>query len=316
MRASIIIAAYNACQTITSCVRALQEQTIPCQEYEIIVVDDDSADETRQAATTAGATVIWRERGRPAAARNTGIQAAKGDILCFTDADCIPTPDWLENMLAPFADPMVMGCKGVYATHQPEVVARFVQLEYEDKYDLMRRQEQIDFVDTYSAAYRREVLTAVGGFDERFDYLEDQELSFRVAAQGHKLVFQPAAVVYHLHSNTFWKYFRKKVLIGYWKAQVTRKFPQHVVRDSHTPQVMKLQMGLMGLLWAGTAVSPFIPFVLWPLLALFLLFLLTTLPFVRKAWRKDPQVALFSPFLLALRATALGLGYAGGIIYR
>lgn len=311
---SVIIPAHNAAGTIARCVKAVRSQTIPLDEYEVIVVDDGSTDETAEIAWQAGAEVVQQNRGRPAAARNAGIQAAEGDIVCFTDADCFPTPNWLEELVRPFDNPDIIGAKGTYATDQPELVARFVQLEYEDKYDLLRGQERIDFIDTYSAAYRRQVLTANNCFDENFPYLEDQELSFRLAARGYGMVFQPSAVVNHLHSHTLAGYFRKKFTIGYWKAQVVRRFPKQGVKDSHTPQVMKIQMGLMALIYLALAAVVVTPWAALPLAALAAVFLLTTLPFVRKAWAKDKDVALAAPLLLAVRATALGFGYGWGTI--
>ena len=310
---SVIIPAHNAAATIGDCVRAIQKQTLPPASYEILVVDDGSADNTAAIARKAGAKVIHQDRGRPAAARNAGIQAAQGDIVCFTDADCFPTPTWLEQLVRPLANPDIIGCKGTYASSQPELVARFVQLEYEDKYDLLRGQERIDFIDTYSAAYRRQILQANNCFDESFPYLEDQELSFRLAARGYGMVFQPSAVVYHLHSRTLAGYFRKKFTIGYWKAQVVRRFPKHGLKDSHTPQVMKIQMGLVALIYLAAAALLLTPWAGLPLAALVTIFLLTTLSFVGKAWSKDKGVALAAPALLAVRATALGLGYAWGI---
>lgn len=318
---SVVVPAYNAAATITACIDALRRQEA-APPYEVIVVDDGSTDDTGCRAEVAGACVVRKPRGRPAAARNVGIHAAQGEIVCFTDADCVPQPSWLCEMMRPFAQPEVTGAKGVYGTKQRELVARFVQIEYEDKYDLLYGQENIDFIDTYSAAYRRDVLLANDGFDEQFPYLEDQELSFRLAARGYKLVFQPSAVVYHLHSNTLWRYVRKKLIIGYWKAQVVRRFPTQGVKDSHTPQVMKLQMLLVALLFVATAAALVLPVLTptplsWaalPLALLLLAFLATTAPFVRKAWPKDRAVALASPLMLALRAAALGFGYAGGIV--
>lgn len=324
-RYSVIVPAYNAERTIGACVTALRAQQFD-QPYEIIVIDDGSTDETAAVAQAAGATVITTPNGRPAAARNVGIRATSGEIICCTDADCIPHPDWLRQITFPLADPDIIACKGSYATRQTELVARFVQLEYQDKYDLLRAEEYIDFIDTYSAAYRREALLECGGFDERFDYLEDQELSFRLAAKGYKMVFQPEAVVDHLHSATPGAYLRKKQIIGYWKAQVVRRFPKRAVKDSHTPQVMKVQMALSMLLvgltllgLAGTALLP----ARWGISGWFglllagivaLIFMTTTLPFVRKAWPKDRAVALISPVLLLGRALALSAGYVHGIL--
>jgi cellulose synthase/poly-beta-1,6-N-acetylglucosamine synthase-like glycosyltransferase len=325
MLISVVIPAYNAEATIATCVNALQGQDYEGQ-YEVIVVDDGSTDGTGQVARGAGATVIVTSRARPAAARNAGICAARGAIVCCTDADCAPRPDWLRLITAPFSNPDVAACKGSYSTRQREIVARFVQLEYEDKYDLLRPQATIDFIDTYSAAYRRGVLLANGGFDERFDYLEDQELSFRLAARGCRMVFQEAAVVDHRHSATLRAYLRKKAIIGYWKAQVVRRFPGRAVKDSHTPQVMKVQMALAtfltGLLLVGLVVATLgagrwgnsAAFALAPAIFPAVAFLATTMPFVRKAWPKDRAVAVASPLLLFGRALALSAGYAWGLL--
>ncbi|MBP6015965.1 MAG: glycosyltransferase [Candidatus Promineofilum sp.] len=322
---SVVVPAYNAASTIGACVAALQEQSFDLP-YEIIVVNDGSTDRTAAVAEAAGATVLTTPNGRPAAARNAGIHAARGSIVCCTDADCVPHPDWLREITAPFANPEVVASKGTYATRQQELVARFVQLEYEDKYDRMRPGEAIDFVDTYSAAYRRDVLLAHDGFDERFDYLEDQELSFRLAAHGYKMVFQPTAIVDHLHSATLGDYLRKKRTIGYWKALVVSRYPDRAIRDSHTPQIMKVQMLLSLLLvvstllgTAGLIIGPgrwelSAALFLVPAATVGLLFLATTLPFIGKAWPKDRAVAIVSPVLLLGRALALGVGYALGAL--
>ncbi|MCB0037388.1 MAG: glycosyltransferase family 2 protein [Anaerolineales bacterium] len=310
---SVIIAAYNAAETLPNCLAALHHQTKPEWLHEIIVVDNGSTDPTAAVARAAGATVVYQPKRGPAAARNAGIQVATGNIICITDADCQPTANWLEQISAPLRkNPEISGCKGTYLTRQTELIARFVQLEYEDKYDLLRTQTYIDFIDTYSAAYRHQVL-AQNKFDESIISNEDQELSFRLAAQGHKMVFQPSAVVYHLHSHTLHSYFRKKIIIAYWKAQVVRRFPARAAKDSHTPQVMKVQMGLMMLTAAALGLTLFVPsFGLWATAGVLTLFCITTLPFVRKAWGKDKTVALAAPFLLMVRALALTIGYIWG----
>ena len=195
-KVSVVVPAYNAAGVITSCVKALQEQD-SSPPYEIIVVDDGSSDNTADLAEESGAQVIRHtERRGAAAARNSGIGAAAGDIICFTDADCMPKENWIQQILRPFANQEIIGAKGTYATKQREMVARFVQIEYEDKYDLLLTQERINFIDTYSAAYRRQVLLANNGFDEQIFYVEDQELSFRLAARGYQMVFEPPAIVF------------------------------------------------------------------------------------------------------------------------
>ncbi|MFQ5421316.1 MAG: glycosyltransferase, partial [Anaerolineae bacterium] len=215
MKFSVIIPSHNAARTLPACLAALQNQTLPRSEYEIIVVDDASTDETAVIAQKAGVAVLTHSQKKGAgAARNTAVRVAQGEIICFTDADCVPIPAWIELITAPLlADPEIIAAKGAYATHQKEIVARFVQLEYEDKYDRLRTQSRIDFVDTHSAAFRREVLLANDGFDEKIHFAEDRELAYRLAARGYQMVFQPEAVVAHWHTATWRGYFRKKFFI-------------------------------------------------------------------------------------------------------
>jgi lipopolysaccharide/colanic/teichoic acid biosynthesis glycosyltransferase/glycosyltransferase involved in cell wall biosynthesis len=311
---SVIVPAYNAEETLADCLSAVRRQTVQPQRYEIIVVDDGSTDRTAEVAQQHAVRLIRQPNAGPAAARNRGAQAARGEILLFTDADCAPALDWIERMAEPFRDPDVAGAKGVYRTRQRELVARFVQLEYEDKYRRMSRQGRIDFVDTYSAAYRRDVFLTNGGFDALFPTasVEDQEFSFRLARKGYRLVFAAEAAVYHRHDTDLAEYWRRKFGIGYWKALLLRWHPERAVRDSHTPQVLKLQMGLVGLLLLALLLAPFWSPVRWLALAIAALFVSTAVPFVIRAMRRDLPVAVASPLLFGWRALALGTGLASG----
>ena len=314
---SVIVPVYNGSRVLADCLAALQRQTRPPDE--IIVVDDGSTDDTLAVAGRFGVTVLSQTRAGPAAARNRGGRAAAGWLLLFTDADCVPAPDWVERMAAPFATLDVAGAKGEYRTRQRELVARFVQQEYQDRYDRMRGRDRIDFVDTYSAAYRRDLFLAAGGFDTTFPTasVEDQEFSFRLARQGYRLVYVPGAIVYHQHDRTMDEYIRRKFWIGFWKARVIRRYPARLARDSHTPQVLKAQMGLAALggalLLVGGVMTSRRPAVLsgglvWGLL------LASGLSFYRKILRRDAPVLAVAPLLLFVRAWALGLGlFLGGL---
>lgn len=317
---SVVVPAYEAGAMISRCLEALERQTTARAEYEILVVDDGSSAGLRPSFQVhERLQLLSLPHAGPAAARNLGAQHARGDIVLFTDADCEPTRDWIEQMVGPFRDSEIMGVKGAYLTRQRELVARFVQAEYEEKYDHMARDRFIDFVDTYSAGYRRSLLLASGGFDATFPVacVEDQELSFRLAKQGHRLVFAPQARVVHWgHPRNLPAYWRRKFTIGYWKVAVIRKHPDKLLRDSHTPQVVKVQMLLamagvlslpLGLLWWPAA---------WFAAAMGVLFLLSALPFVVKTWPRDRLVALLSPGLLFVRALALGAGFLWGLLSR
>jgi cellulose synthase/poly-beta-1,6-N-acetylglucosamine synthase-like glycosyltransferase len=261
--------------------------------------------------------LITQANAGPAAARNRGALESHGSIILFTDDDCVPTPDWLKAMLQPFHDPDVTGVKGVYRTHQMELAARFVQIEYEDRYRLMSRHSSIDFVDTYSAAFRREGFLEMNGYDTSFPVAcaEDIELSYRMSARGWKMKFAPTAIVYHTHPNTFSAYFRKKYKFAFWRVLAVRKNPGKAVKDSHTPQLMKLQLLFAPALLCAVAFD----LIVRPSVALSVLvvagFLVSTLPFAMRAFSKDPVIGLLSPALLAARACAQLLGVASGLVY-
>lgn len=313
---SIIIPTFNGAKRIGNCLDALADQARR-RRAEILVVNDGSTDQTaRLVGEYAQVTLINQSNAGPAAARNHGARSAKGSILLFTDDDCVPTPAWIDAMLAPFADPAVVGSKGTYRTHQRELAARFVQLEYEDRYRIMAHLPEIDFVDTYSAAFRRDKFLEMGGYDTSFPVAcaEDIELSYRMAARGWKMRFVPDAIVFHTHPASFANYLRKKYKFAYWRMLAVRKNPSKGVKDSHTPQLMKLQLLLLPALCASLLIDAALRMRV-PATAMTVgLFLISTLPFTMRALRRDPIVGLLCPVLLAARSTAQFFGVTAGLL--
>ena len=315
--ASIIIPTFNGVSRIRYCLDSLSKQTAG-RDVEILVVDDGSTDDTANAIKDySSVRLIGQANAGPASARNRGALEARGDILLFTDDDCIPMPDWLGAMLEPFKDADVVGAKGIYRTRQKSLAARFVQIEYEDKYRMMAALPNIDFIDTYSAAFRRERFLEMAGYDTSFPVAcaEDIELSYRMSARGWKMKFVPAAIVYHTHPDTLSRYLKKKYKFAFWRVLAVRKNPSKGVKDSHTPQIMKLQVLFAPALLLAVAFDVLERPKVFVSALVVGGFLLSTLPFTLRAVRKDPVVGLLSPLLLALRACAQMLGVGAGLIY-
>lgn len=317
---SVIVPVYNGAATITYCLDAIAQQSISVDRYEIIVVDDGSTDSTYDVVAH------WRQRHPhlccqqlrqpntgPAAARNNGAQVAQAPILLFTDADCRPCAIWLETLVSVFtADPTISAVMGSYTSEQSAPAARFAQLEFEERYVGMQARATIDVVATYSAAFRRDVFLKAQGFDISFPKAnnEDVEFSYRLSQQGYRMVFAPAARVTHPHVPTWWGYAKVKFGRGFWRTIVYKRYPAKAIKDSYTPQILKLQIVLAPLCLLG---------ILWALgqrtftgLLLCLPFLLTTLPMLRFAYQQQPAVALWVPWGLWLRSFvfALGVGWA------
>jgi glycosyltransferase involved in cell wall biosynthesis len=314
---SVIIPTWNGVGKIERCLSALRNQDFG-RPFEIVVVNDGSTDGTLKVlARYQEVRVITQANAGPAAARNHGARAASGDIIVFTDDDCEPLPNWLTEMVRPFADPEVVAAKGTYRTRQLNTIARFVQLEYEDRYRMLVRQPVIDFIDTYSAAFRRNRFLAMNGYDTSFPVAcaEDIELSYRMSARGWRMVFAPAAAVYHRHPSSFVTYVKKKFKFAFWRVLAVKKNPAKMMKDSHTPQLMKLQMlfapmlvlGLLGDL-AGLSAVPLS-------LIVVVAFLLSAVPFSFRTFTRDPMVAVLSPWILAARSCSQFLGVASGALY-
>jgi glycosyltransferase involved in cell wall biosynthesis len=318
---SVVIPVYNAARYLLALLDALASQTHPPDE--IILVDDGSTDHSVNLSQEwahhhheVQVTILCQPNQGPAAARNLGATTSHMDVVLFIDSDCYPRENWIEKMLAPFQDPQIVGVQGAYRCRQKEWIARFIQLEIEERYERMLRKPWIDFIGTYSAAYRREVFPENGGFDTRFTAAsgEDADFSFRLACQGHRMVFQPEANVYHQHPDSLWRYLKVKYWRGYWRNLVYRRHPSKMMTDSYTPQALKFQT-LLSAVFPLSLIGFFLPnpFPYLPLLMLVLI-LGFSLPFILWIVRKAPGMLWGVPFVLLLRAFALAAGAIHGAL--
>ena len=317
MLISIIIPTFNGASRIGHCLDALLKQRHN-HDTEILVVNDGSTDETADVvARYPSVRLINQANAGPAAARNRGAKEAKGAIILFTDDDCIPVPDWLCSMVTPFDDPEVVGVKGAYRSSQKSLIARFVQIEYEDRYRLMARLPSIDFVDTYSAGYRLDRFLEMKGYDTSFPVAcaEDAELSYRMSARGWIMKFTPAAIVFHTHPDTLWRYLKKKYKFAFWRVMALSKNPAKTFKDSHTPQLMKAQLLFPLALLIGASYDLLVHGTIFLSAIVIAAFLVTAVPFSLRAARKDMTVGLLSPMLLVLRACSQALGVVAGLIH-
>ena len=200
-RVSVVVPTYKRPELLARCLDALLAQDFEAKDYEIIIADDASCADTRQQVTLIAEKT--REQGHtvfyipvsspgahgPAAARNVGWRAARGEIIAFTDDDCIPQKQWLKAGVVA----MVEGVAG--AAGQLIVPLEGVPTDYE--YNAARLGKN-DFV-TANCFYRRDALLEVGGFDECFTaaWREDTDLVFTLLARGAKFTTAPDAMVIH-----------------------------------------------------------------------------------------------------------------------
>ncbi len=317
VRASVVIPVYNGAETIRACVESALKQDFP-EGFEVIVVNDGSTDATEEIVKGFGSNVklISQANRGPAAARNAGAKAAKGAFVVFMDDDCEAEKDWLAEMLKPFADPGVVGVQGRYKNGQQELIAQLIQLEIEERYEKLRQQQFVDHIGTYSAAYRREVFLAVGGFDEKFPIAsgEDIDLSYRLSERGHQLVFTWNAIVWHQHPVDVLHYFKVKFGRAYWRVRMYRKHKQKIMQDSYTSQNVKLQIGLCYVFFLGLVGLFFTHKAAYILVLTGLAWGLSILKFWVFALQRKPLIGLISPVFLAARTVVFAAGFAYGLL--
>ncbi|MFH0955493.1 MAG: glycosyltransferase [Candidatus Micrarchaeota archaeon] len=335
VKASIVIPAFNAQKTIADCLNGLQKQSIPLNEFEVLVVDDGSTDRTAEIVLLYPFAQLSRQKNAgPAVARNRGAKKAAADIVVFLDSDCVPRKNWLSEMLKPFKDPRVTGVQGKYENPSPEWMTRFVQFEIEERYERMKKSMQkngsIDFVGSYSAAYRKKVFLENNGFDEGFRAAsgEDPDLSFRLARKGHRLVFAEDAIVAHFHPASLVKYWRTKFYRAYWRVRLYQRNPEKVKNDSYTNPIIKIQMafaafaiaflilGLVQHLFGTYSLFGFLfnfPSFFLSLCTLGILFL-ASIPTAFFIFKKDWIIGIMAIFIFTVNAFVFVIGYAYGVL--
>lgn len=312
IRVSVVVPVYNSSASLERLLLSLVRQT-GNNDFEVVIVDDGSKDcpekivEKFKPQLSLKFLMHQRNRG-PAAARNTGIKAALGDIIVFTDADCAPEPDWLQKMVAPFADKEVTGVKGIYKTRQTDVWAQLAQLEFAERYELLESQSDIDFIDTYSGAYRRSDLLAVEGFSEDFVAAdnEDVDLAFRVKKLGGRFVFVNDAAVFHTHREGLLNYAKLKFRRGFWRMKVYFNHPEKAIKDSYTPASLKAQL-LLAILLPLAIFSKSFRF--WWRTAWFF----SCMPMLRISLGQRSFLAVLVPLFCLVRALSLITGMVAGI---
>ncbi|MBN2586766.1 MAG: glycosyltransferase [Candidatus Fermentibacteraceae bacterium] len=306
---SVIVPAWNDFQDLEKCLMALSRQT--ARDRMEVVVSLDGGDPLPARLEPLTDKVVSGDHAGPAAARNRGFRNSAGDYVLFTDSDCVPAADWAEEMTA-VLESGADAVKGVYTGGGRKLIQRLAQIEFLERYSLLKRNPDVDMVDTYSAGYRREALEASGGFDESFPFPdhEDVDLSYRMASMGFIMRFAPRAGVSHSHRDSWIAYFRMKYGRGRWRTKVLRRYPRKTGSDSYTPACMMLQIALCALLPAMIlllAVSP-VPFASWSAL-----FLLSTIPLAAKTLRHDPVLLPLVPLFSFWRGCALSSGLLRGI---
>lgn len=210
---SVVIPTYNPGASIDSCLDALAAQD-PGIEFEVVVVDSGSDGAAERVAGRPGVQVVSSaHRLFPGTGRNLGVERSAGPLVCFTDADCVPSPDWLRNIRAARPDSSGTVLGGPILNGTPDSLVGTAEYISEMSAYLEGPAREVDFFPTANLALGRDVFERVGGFE---DLEKGSDVVFGAACRsaGVRLVFDPRVTVRHTNRTRAREFLRNQERLG------------------------------------------------------------------------------------------------------
>jgi glycosyltransferase involved in cell wall biosynthesis len=232
-RISVVVCSYNGSRTIRDTMEGLQRVDYP--NFEVIVVNDGSTDRTPEIVSEYPVRLISTENRGLSSARNTGCDAATGEIIAYIDDDAYPDPHWLRYLALEYLRSVVVGVGGPNLPPPGDgSIADCVANSPGGPVHVLLTDRVAEHIPGCNMSFRRSALVAVGGFDPVYRAAgDDVDLCWRLQEKGGVIGFAPAAVVWHHRRNsvrTYWKQQR-----GYGKAEalLERKWPERYNAAGH-----------------------------------------------------------------------------------
>jgi len=241
----VVIPTRNAGDTIENCLKSLRELDYSGDKVKVIISDGLSTDRTREIAESYGATVITNPGIRVVSGRNVGFEAAHGELIAFSDADCTMDRYWLKNSIKYFEDDKVAGIGGPNLVPQDESAfgkAVGLLFDYAFSFGGGAPTKVYDKViesraHGSNAIYRADVLRRVMPIDEDMFEGEDVVMNQKIKQLSYKLLYVPDVIVYHHRRTTPKKWWSQMYRYGLGKILMKRK-----ISGTITP--MQVALGL------------------------------------------------------------------------
>ena len=232
-RVSVVVCAYNAEPTIRECLDAALALDYP--DYEVVVVDDGSTDATATILRDYPVRVVSTGNRGLSSARNTGLDAADGEIVAYLDSDAYPDPHWLRYLGRAFATGDVVGVGGPNLPPPGDgVIAECVARAPGGPAHVLLSDTVAEHIPGCNMAFRAEALRKIGGFDPRFRAAgDDVDICWRLRDQGGTLGFCPPAMVWHHRRNSVRAYWRQQRGYGRAEALLADKWPEKYNAAGH-----------------------------------------------------------------------------------
>jgi cellulose synthase/poly-beta-1,6-N-acetylglucosamine synthase-like glycosyltransferase len=310
---SIIIPVRNEAALLKTCLESISNLVYPRDKIEVIIADGMSTDNTAEVAKEFGAKVVLNEKTTVSPGRNVAFKYASGDIIAFTDADCIVDKDWISNSLKYFKDDKVACVGGPNLTPPDEggfgkaVGFVFNQSLFAAGSIHARELHEIKEVRSIpgcNAIYKKDALEEVMPIDESLLTCDDTELNQRLLNRRYKLLYTPDIFVWHYRRPNPKRLFRQMYRYAIGRLQVGK-------RDRRMINLMHILTGLAIPLSLGILIFSPVQFIF--VLFLYVLFLIfySGLALLKTG---DIKVALWLPEVISIIIFSWSLGFMKELI--
>ncbi|MCX6340257.1 MAG: glycosyltransferase [Candidatus Aureabacteria bacterium] len=236
---SVIIPTYNRKDILQKVLDAYKDQSLPQEQFEIIIIDDGSTDGTKESVAKASQTqpnirYFHQPHGGPAKARNLGIEQAKGPIILFTGDDCIPDKHLLQEHLRLHKKGEAIAVLGHIDWHPDLEITPFmsyINIDTQFSYPRIKEAPQnvpFGYFYTSNISIPKKYFELVGTFDTDFTEAvwEDVELGYRIWKSGVRIVYNSQAITYHYHAVDIEDYIQRQLRAGKAAAVLYKKHPE------------------------------------------------------------------------------------------
>jgi glycosyltransferase involved in cell wall biosynthesis len=232
-RISVVLCTYNGNRTIAETLRHLEK--LDYSNFEVIVVDDGSTDGCADQVKEHGFRLIRIHNSGLGSARNTGLQAATGEIVAYIDDDAYPDRDWLKYLALTFLNSDFVGVGGPNIPPPGDGwMADCIANSPGGPIHVLLSDREAEHIPGCNMAFRKSALVEIGGFDEVFRVAgDDVDICWSLQKKGWKLGFSPAAVVWHHRRNSIRTYWKQQRGYGRSEALLEKKWPEKYNAGGH-----------------------------------------------------------------------------------
>jgi cellulose synthase/poly-beta-1,6-N-acetylglucosamine synthase-like glycosyltransferase len=313
---SIIIPVRNDAELLKNCLKSIAEIDYPKERLEVIIADGMSTDESAEVARAFGATVVENRKQTVSPGRNVAFEHSRGDIIAFTDADCIVDKNWIRNSIKYFdGTNNVVACVGGPNLTPPDEndFGRAVGFVFNQGLfaagsiyaRVLNTILEVKSIPGCNAVYRREALQKVMPIDESLLTCDDTELNQRILDNGYKLLYTPDVFVWHYRRPNPKGLFKQMYRYAIGRLQVGKR-NHRMINPTHILVGLSLPLGIL-------------LFLLSPTIFLFLLslYFLIIVFYSLKAFRESRSigVALRVAVVITIILVGWSIGFVRETIY-